>query len=118
MPDKILTIEEIHAIDRVLEREFFHGRTREDRKRISELGILVIGGVCTGLRGEEMLLINLFGTAKNVKNFMKETNSDPHFFKFAILGRSKGVQEHGHKFAIPCVKITQGTYLRPHLRLT
>ena len=30
-----------------------------------------------------------------------------------MLGRTKGVQEDGHKFAIPCVKVTQGTHLRP-----
>ena len=31
-----------------------------------------------------------------------------------ILGRTKGVQEDGHKFTIPCVKVTQGThFLRP-----
>ena len=56
MPDKILTIEEIHATDRILEREFAHARTKEDRKRISELGTWFSGGVCTGLRGEEMPL--------------------------------------------------------------
>jgi hypothetical protein len=112
MPDKIMTIEEIHAIDRILEREFSHALTPEDRKRISEMGTWFSGGVCTGLRGEEMLLIDLCGTAKSVDKFMKERDSDPHF-KFVTLGRTKGVQEDGHKFAIPCVKVTQGAHLRP-----
>ena len=44
MPEIFLTIDEIHAIDRVLEREILHARTKEDRKRISELGTWIIGG--------------------------------------------------------------------------
>jgi hypothetical protein len=116
MPDKILTIEEVHAIDRTLEREYIHARTKIDRKRISEMGTWINGGVCTGLRGEEMLLIDLYGTAQSVTRFMKKESLDPHF-KFIILGRTKGVQEDGHKFAIPCVKETQGTHLRPGIWL-
>ena len=65
-----------------------------------------------GLWGEEMLLIDLYGMAKSVTQFMKESDPDPHF-KFVILGITKGVQEDGHKFAILCVKVTQGTHLRP-----
>jgi hypothetical protein len=38
MPEKVLTVEETQAIGRVLEREFLHGRTKEDRKRVSKLG--------------------------------------------------------------------------------
>jgi hypothetical protein len=116
MPDKILTTEEIHAIDRTLEREFAHARAKEDQKRISELGTWFSGGMCTGLRGEEMLLIDLYGTAKSVKQFMKEGVEDPHF-KFVILGHTKGVQENGHKFAMPCVRVTQGAHLRPGIWL-
>jgi hypothetical protein len=112
MPDKILTIEEVHAIDRTLERECIHARTEAARKRISEMGAWISGGVCTGLRGEEMSLIDLHGTAKSASRFMKKDSIDPHF-KFVILGRTKGVQEDGHKFAMPCVKETQGAHLRP-----
>lgn len=63
-----------------------------------------------------MLLIDLFGTAKSVTQLMKKDALDPHF-KFIILGRTKGVQEDGHTFAIPCVKETQGTHLRPGIWL-
>jgi hypothetical protein len=112
MPDRILSIEEVHAIDRTLEREWKHARSRVDQKRISEMGTWMSGGVCTGLRGEEMLLIDLYGTAKSVTQFMKSDSPDPHF-KFVIIGRTKGVQEDGHKFAIPCVKEMLGTHLRP-----
>jgi hypothetical protein len=58
MPDKILMIEEVHAINWTLEQEFKHAWTRAERKRIREMGTWLIGGVCTGLRGEEMLLID------------------------------------------------------------
>jgi hypothetical protein len=50
--------------------------------------------------------------AKSVTQFMKADSADPHF-KFVVLGRTKGVQEDGHKFAIPCVKETQGIHMRP-----
>jgi hypothetical protein len=59
-----------------------------------------------------MLLIDLFGTAKSVTKLMKKDSLDPHF-KFVIIGRTKGIQEDGRKLAIPCVKVTQGTHLRP-----
>jgi hypothetical protein len=112
MPDKILTIEEVHAIDKTLEQEWKHASAKPEKKRISELGTWIIGGVCTGLRGEEMLLIDLFGTAKSVTNLMHANSPDPHF-KFVILGRTKGIQEDGHKFSVPCVKETHGTHMRP-----
>ena len=63
-----------------------------------------------------MLLIDLYGTQQSVTQFMGAAALDPHF-KFVILGRTKGVQEDGHKFAIPCVKETQGTHLRPGIWL-
>jgi hypothetical protein len=76
------------------------------------MGAWIIGGVCTGLRGEEMLLVDLFGTVKSATQFMKKDSVDPHF-KFVIIGQTKGVQEDAHKFAIPCIRTTQGTHLRP-----
>ncbi len=87
MPDKILTIEEIHAVDRTLEQEHIHAPT-------NEMGTWISGGVCT------MLLIDSCGTAKSVDRFMKRDCIDPHF-KFVMLGRTKGAQEDGHKFRNP-----------------
>jgi hypothetical protein len=112
MPDKILTIEEVHVIDQMMEREWKHASARPDKNRISEMAPWISGGVCMGLRGEEMLLIDLYGTAKSMSQFMKSDSPDPHF-KFIIISRTKGVQEDGHKFAIPCIKETEGTHLRP-----
>jgi hypothetical protein len=38
MPDIILTIEEIHAIDKMMEGEWKHAGTKVDKKRISKMG--------------------------------------------------------------------------------
>jgi len=76
------------------------------------MGVWIIGGFCTGLRGEEIPLIDLAGTRNSVEEGMGPDKPDPHF-KFVIIGRTKGVQQDGHKFAIPCVATTQGTGLRP-----
>jgi hypothetical protein len=116
MPDKILTIEEVHTINWMMEREWKHSRTKLDKICISQMGTWSSGRACSGLRGEEMLLINLFRTTKSVIKFMKTDSPDPHF-KFVILGRTKGAQEDGHKFAIPCVKEVTGTQLRPGIWL-
>jgi hypothetical protein len=105
MPDEILTIEEVHAIDRTLEQEHAHARTKADRKRIGKMGPWISGGACTGPRGEEMLLIDLHRMAKSVGGFVKKESVHPHF-KFVMLGSTEGVQEDGHKFAIPCGKET------------
>jgi hypothetical protein len=43
MPDKILIIEEVHAIDQMMELEWKHSKTKTDRKRISEMGTWIIG---------------------------------------------------------------------------
>ena len=59
-----------------------------------------------------MALIDLAGTRRSVEEGMGPAATDPHF-KFVIIGRTKGVQQDGHKFAIPCVAVTQGTGLRP-----
>jgi hypothetical protein len=111
-PDAIVTIDVLHAIDSILEGEWASAKTQSDRRRICELGAWVIGGFCTGLRGEEMLLIDALGTAKSVERGMKDGAPDPHF-KFIVIGRTKGVQQDGKTFGIPCVKTTKGTGLRP-----
>jgi hypothetical protein len=111
-PDEIVTIDVLHAIDKILEGEWSLAKTKEDKRRICELGAWIMGGFCTGLRGEEMLLIDALGTSNSVARGMKEGVRDPHF-KFVVIGRTKGVQQDGKAFGIPCVKITRGTGLRP-----
>jgi hypothetical protein len=111
-PDEIITIDVLHAIDKILESEWRSATTQDQKRRICEMGAWMMGGFCTGLRGEEMLLVDMLGTATSVQKSMKDDAIDPHF-KFIIIGRTKGVQQDGKKFAIPCVKVTRATGLRP-----
>lgn len=112
LPDEPITIDVLHALERELERDWGSAKTRAERKRVAEIGTWIMAGFCTGLRGEEMPLIDLRGTAKSVAELMGPTAVDPKF-KLVIIGRTKGVQQDGAKFAIPCVAVTRGTGLRP-----
>jgi hypothetical protein len=109
-PDKEISIEVLHLADQILEAEWSHSRTPSQKKRISEVGVWFVAAFCTGLRGEEMVHIELAGTANSVKHLDAAVN--PHF-KFIVLGRTKGNQPSGAKFGVPCVLVTSGTNLRP-----
>jgi hypothetical protein len=109
-PDKELTVDVFHALDKILENEWLNAVTAEQKKRIAEMGAWFLGGFCTGLRGEEMLLIELAGTANSMVNMTKV--KDAHFL-FVILGRTKGNQLSGASFGVPWAPVTQGTHLRP-----
>ncbi len=109
-PDKEMTIEILHGADAILEEQWSGARTISKKKRIAEMGTWFSAGFCTGLRGEEMLNIELAGTANSIKHLGDLVN--PHF-KFVLLGRTKANQLSGAKFGVPCVPITSGTNLRP-----
>jgi hypothetical protein len=94
-----VTIDVIHAADQILEAEWNQATSVVHKKKVAEMGAWIIGGFCTGLRGEEMLLIELAGTANSLCNMNKAKNA--HFL-FVILGRTKGDQMSGAVFAIPC----------------
>jgi hypothetical protein len=111
-PDEIITIDVLHEVDKILEREWAASTTPKAKRRIAEMGAWMMGGFCTGLRGEEMLLVDMLGTSKSVDRLMKDDAVDPHF-KLIVIGRTKGVQQDGKKFGIPCVKVTKATGLRP-----
>ena len=59
-----------------------------------------------------MLLVDMLGTATSVQRLMRDNATDPHF-ELIVIRRTKGVQQDGKKFEIPCVKITKATGLRP-----
>ena len=71
------------------------------------MGTWFVTGFCTGLRGEEMLLIELSGMMKGLENLKKR---EP-YFKLMITGTTKGNQLSAARFGIPCVMVTGGTYL-------
>jgi hypothetical protein len=109
-PDKELTIDVIHAVDKLLETEWQSARRSDEKKKISEMGAWFIGGFCTGLRGEEMLLIELAGTANSLVHM--DDVKHAHFL-FVVSGRTKANQLSGAKFGVPCAPVTEGTHLRP-----
>ncbi len=108
--DEPVTIDVLHEIDKILETEWRRTDDPNVKLKTAEMGAWIIGGFCTGLRGEEMLLIEFAGTAKSLERLTDP--KDPHF-TFVISGRTKGNQLSGAKFAVPCVGTTEGTHIRP-----
>ena len=74
------------------------------------MGVWFIAGFCSSLRGEETFLIELAGTARDLRHL-----SDPALphFMLAILGKTKGNQLSGAKFSVPIVGRTTRTNLQP-----
>jgi hypothetical protein len=108
--DKLVTIDVLHKVEIILEDQWKIATKLSTKKRIAEMGAWYIGGFCTALRGEEMLIIELAGTRNSLVHLNEKI--DPHF-KFNILGRTKGNQMSGAEFKVPCVPITEGTGLQP-----
>ena len=109
--DEAFTIEIIQEVKKLLEMEWT-GLAAEDlveRKRVAEMGVWFIVGFCCGLRGEEMMLIELAGTRNSLENMV---GGQGHF-KLVLSGRTKGNQVSGSKFSFPCVNVTSGTGLNP-----
>jgi hypothetical protein len=109
--DEALSIDVLMALNAALESRWLHSADLDVRRRVAEMGTWFNCGFCTGLRGEEMVRIEFAGTAKSVDRWMSRA-VDP-FFMLVVTGRTKGNQLSGAKFSVPCVKITEGTSLRP-----
>jgi hypothetical protein len=105
-PDKDLLIDELHATDKILEEQWSAACTPALKKKVAEMGTWFVGGFCMGLRGEEMLQIELAGTASSLCHLDDKVNAH---FKFIILGKTKGNLLSGAKFGIPCVPVMAGT---------
>lgn len=71
-PDEIITIDVLHAVDTILESEWGRVKTEAEKRRIGEVGAWMMGGFCTGLRGEKMLLVDMLGTAKCIQRLMRD----------------------------------------------
>lgn len=104
--DWSIPIQVIKRIDEMLDELWNKATERADMLRIAEMGTWFIVGFCTGLRGEEKLVIELAGTALNL-----------HFLQgqLQIRGRTKSSQVAGSTFQMPCVSVTEGNELRPGL---
>jgi hypothetical protein len=105
-----LLIEVLQEVEKLLEHEWKKVKTLTSQKRIAELGVWFIVGFCTGIRGEENLIVELAGTANSLKCLDDATMPN---FAVMILGITKGNRLSGAKFGIPCVAVTEGTNLKP-----
>jgi hypothetical protein len=108
--DEPITIDVLKAIECILDTEWEQAKTTKEKLVAAEMGVWFIVGFCSGLRGEEMLLIELAGTATQL-SFLRE-NTDPHFV-VVVSGPTKGNQLSGSKFGVPIVGTTSGSYLKP-----
>ena len=90
--DEVITIDVLHACQKILEVEWRKADTLAYKRVVAESGAWLIGGFCTGLRGEEMLLIEFAGTQKSLQHIRDEKNAH---FSFVILGRTKGNRMSG-----------------------
>jgi len=112
-PDRVLTISELHWVEKVLEDEWVLDGSLEHHKRVAEMGVWFIVGFCCGLRGEEHSLIELAGSRNSLVSMEEE---EPNF-SVVLAGRVKGNQMEGMKVEIPCVAKTEGTGLEPGKRM-
>lgn len=107
--DEAIIIDVLQEVNRLFELEWQrNGRSnRREMRKISEMGVWFIVGYCTGMRGEEMVLIELAGT----RNSLEYIRKDEGYFKLVISGRTKGNQLLGSKFSFPLANNTSGTGL-------
>jgi hypothetical protein len=108
--DKPITIEVLHELDRILEAEWQQAKLPSQKRQVAEMGTWFIVGFCSGLRGEEMLLVELAGTARDLV-FLADVVC-PHFI-LVVSGRTKGNQLSGAKLGVPIAARTEGTNLLP-----
>mmetsp|Transcript_22938 Transcript_22938/g.34783 ORF Transcript_22938/g.34783 Transcript_22938/m.34783 type:complete len:226 (-) Transcript_22938:439-1116(-) len=100
----------IHAVDAVLETRWKEAKCGRTRKKCDEMGTWMICGFCSDLCGEEMILIELAGTANSLQ--FLEDEDVPHFC-FVVSGRTKSNRSSGAKFELPIARVTRGTSLQP-----
>eukprot|EP00978_Attheya_sp_CCMP212_P011253 scaffold27642_cov30-Attheya_sp.AAC.1 len=90
--DEPLSIDVVHAAAHILEVEWARAKTKDQKKRIAEMGVWFVAGFCSGLRGEEMILIERAGTRINSLTHLEDPEP---WFKFVVSGPTKGNQLSG-----------------------
>ena len=83
--------------------------------RLATQGAWFFGGFCSGLRGEEMLLLEFNGTNKSLRYLDQYPPDQCSHFELVVSGRTKGQRLSGSKFSIPVAGTTTKSYLRPGL---
>ena len=112
--DEPITVEILHAVDLILEREWSYVKRNLTEhmvraKKISEMGVWYNGGFCMSARGEEMPLIEFAGSAESLKHL---SNSKEPYYCLVVTGKTKGARLSGHKIKVPIVAVSQGTNIR------
>ena len=108
--DEPISIDVLKTIEVILEAEWGEATRTDTKRQIAEMGSWFIAGFCSGLRGEEMLLIELAGTAAGLA--FRSDPECPHFM-MVISGRTKSNQVGGAKFSLPIAWTTEGSHLFP-----
>jgi hypothetical protein len=112
--DEPITIGVLKVVEELLELDWGRSTDVRQKHRIAEMGVWLVSRFCTGLRGEEIILIEFAGTSASLKFLQEELlGGDEPWFKLAVSGRTKGNQLSGAKFTLPCVGTTQGSGLQP-----
>ena len=70
------------------------------------LGTWMIGGFCTGVRGEEKLWFELAGTLTSLIYLTNPGPNLPPHFEFFLSGPTKDNRNSGVKMQIPCCAVT------------
>ncbi len=84
-----MTIDVIHAADRLLELEWSQAMSAGHKKKVAEMGAWTIGGFCTGLCGEEMLLIEFAGTLRSLDHMVQQLGDLPPHFDVSLQDEQK-----------------------------
>jgi hypothetical protein len=118
--DEPISIEVLKAVHRIQDQRW-HGEISKANPNTSVLrsialtGVWYLGGFCTGLRGEEMPLVEFAGTLGSLEHLVHQLGDLPPHFDFVIAGRTKGNQVSGAKFKVSCAAVTEGSGLQPGL---
>lgn len=98
-----IPIQVVKYIDEMLDELWPTLTDAREKLKVAQMGVWFICGFCTGLRGEEMLMIELAGTADRLRYL---ENPEQPYFELRIRGRTKGIQMSGSNFGLPCVAVT------------
>ena len=105
-----IPIQVLHKVDELLERDWSVATGEIECKTIVVLGAWYIKGFCSGLRGEEMLLLKYNGTAKGLR-FHNATPTP--YYLLVLSGKTKDNQVSGAKLALPVAAGMEGTNIQP-----
>ena len=116
--DEPITIQIMKAIQKMLELEWSKCANNLDITlvellEIARRGLWFTASFCTGLRGEEMMQIELEGTLSSLVHFYTPSEGLESHFELVVTGPTKNHRVSGSKFSIPCVGITTLSKLKP-----